>query len=440
MQRIRLTPERIRTLTCPTEKSQAFLWDDASPAGVRVTRNGVKSFIFEGKLRRKTIRVTIGSVTAWPIESKDPERPGAREEARRLQTLVDQGVDPRLHRLERIKAVEAAEADARRRQVTVGEVWPLYIEDRRDRWSERHRLDHERFAHLGGEKKKRGEGKTVPGALAAIMPLRLEEITRDAVKTWLKLEKKTRATQARDAFGALRAFLNWCVDHPEYRDMVDPDACAPKVARDVLPKKRARSDCLLKEQLPAWFDAVRKLNNPAMGAYLQGLLLTGARREELASLKWIDVDTRWKSLTIRDKVDGSRTIPLTPYVAALIEALPHRNEWVFSSPGSKSGRLQEPRIPHNRIISEAGLPPLTLHGLRRSFATLSEWLIECPAGVVAQIMGHKPSATAERHYRVRPLDLLRLWHNRIEEYILREAGIEQPKEDAAGLRVVQANG
>jgi integrase len=79
-----------------------------------------------------------------------------------------------------------------------------------------------------------------------------------------------------------------------------------------------------------------------------------------------------------------------------------------------------------------------LHGLRRSFATLSEW-VEMPTGVVAQIMGHKPSATAERHYRCRPLDLLRKWHTQLEEWILAEAGIEQPAEDhtAQGLRLVR---
>ena len=32
----------------------------------------------------------------------------------------------------------------------------------------------------------------------------------------------------------------------------------------------------------------------------------------------------------------------------------------------------------------------------RSPHVLTEWL-EVPAGVVAQIMGHKPSATAEKH-------------------------------------------
>ena len=53
---------------------------------------------------------------------------------------------------------------------------------------------------------------------------------------------------------------------------------------------------------------------------------------------------------------------------------------------------------------------------------MTEWL-EIPAGVVAQIMGHKPSATAEKHYTVRPLDLLRLHHEKIEAWILEQAGV-----------------
>jgi hypothetical protein len=55
-------------------------------------------------------------------------------------------------------------------------------------------------------------------------------------------------------------------------------------------------------------------------------------------------------------------------------------------------------------------------------------------------MGHKPSATAERHYTVRPLDLLRVHHERIEAWILKEAGIDfdPAKAAPAGLRVVTA--
>jgi hypothetical protein len=204
------------------------------------------------------------------------------------------------------------------------------------------------------------------------------------------------------------------------------------MARDELPKKSAKDDCLQREQLPAWFAAVRQIGNPVIAAYLQTALLTGARREEVAGIRWEDVDFQWKAMTIKDKVEGERTIPLTPYVAVAAGRLPRRNEWVFSSPTAASGRLQEPRIMHNKALTAAGLPALSIHGLRRSFGTLAEW-VECPAGVSAQIMGHKPSATAEKHYRVRPLDLLRMWHTKIEGWILNEAGIEQPAEAEARL-------
>ena len=66
-------------------------------------------------------------------------------------------------------------------------------------------------------------------------------------------------------------------------------------------------DCLQKEQLKSWFSAVRSLNNPIASAYLQVLLLTGARREEIASLRWSDVDFKWSSMRIktRSKVNVS---------------------------------------------------------------------------------------------------------------------------------------
>jgi integrase len=141
------------------------------------------------------------------------------------------------------------------------------------------------------------------------------------------------------------------------------------------------------------------------------------------TLRWNDLNTQWKGITIRDKVEGERIIPLTPYVHHLIATLPKRNKWIFSSPTAKIGHLSEPTYPHTVSCKAAGLDGLTLHGLRRSFKSLTEWL-EIPAGVVAQLMGHKPSATAEKHYTVRPLDLLRVHHEKIEAWILEQAGIK----------------
>ncbi|MCM8594599.1 tyrosine-type recombinase/integrase [Accumulibacter sp.] len=129
---------------------------------------------------------------------------------------------------------------------------------------------------------------------------------------------------------------------------VKADACITRLARDELSKKIARDDCLQREEVQAWFAAVRQIRNPVIAAYLQTALLTGARREEVAGIRWEDVDFTWRSLTVKDKIDGERTIPLTHDVASLLAGLPRRNEWVFSSRTAASGRLQETRIQHNK--------------------------------------------------------------------------------------------
>ncbi|MBG1247751.1 tyrosine-type recombinase/integrase [Burkholderia pseudomallei] len=171
------------------------------------------------------------------------------------------------------------------------------------------------------------------------------------------------------------------------------------------------------------------------------------RREELAELRWDDVDFEWNSIRLNDKIEvkTGRVIPLTPYYASLLRELKRLNDtppsksvlaalqaegktwspstWVFASSTSESGHIEEPRYAHNQAIQAAGLSHVTLHGLRRSFGTLSEWC-EVPVGVVAQIQGHKPSALAEKHYRRRPLDMLRMWHCKIESWMLEQAQIE----------------
>lgn len=432
MQRERLTLERISRFSCPPNVKQAFLWDtDAPRLAVRATA-GAKSFVFEAKLNRRTIRVTVGDVRAWSLEN-------ARAEARRLQTQIDQGADPRQEKADKRAALEAKREEDRRRHMPASEAWDAYLEARKVKWSPRTLLDHQRLSAPGGKPKtrgrKQGEGDTtLPGALIPLLALPLSEINSETVSEWFKPELAKRPTQANNAFVRLRAFLNWCADRPEYQNQTAKGICETKGLKDQQPKKAAKDDCLQREQVALWFAHVRQIRNPVIAAYLQTALLTGARREEVAGIQWADVDFQWKSITIKDKVEGERTIPLTPYVAALLASLPRRNKWVFSSPTAKNGRLQEPRNAHNKALASAGLPPLSIHGLRRSFGTLAEW-VEVPAGIVAQIMGHKPSATAEKHYRRRPIDLLRMWHVKIEAWILEQAGIKQPAEGQIGLRV-----
>ncbi len=434
MTKARLTAGRIERFHCPEGKHQAFLWCDEVPGlGVRATAGSDrKGYIFQAKVSGKSMRVTIGDVSAWSIAA-------AQAEARRLQVLIDQGNDPRQVKAEKEAAKKAKAAALKaqnlRESVTLSMAWEEYLAARKPYWSERHYLDHIADMHPGGKKRTRSRiPLTIPGPLASLSAVRLVDITPELVEEWARTQSEQRPTRARLSLRLLKAFLFWCESHPKYKEIVTRNAAKNKAARESLGKPSVKNDALQREQLAAWFAAVKQIGNPVTSAYLQALLLTGARRNELATLRWEDVDFQWNSLTIRDKVEGTRVIPLTPYVGLLLSLLPRRNGWVFSSPSAASGRLVDPRIAHNKACAVAGLE-MTLHGLRRSFASLCEW-IEMPAGIAAQIQGHKPQGVREQNYIRRPLDLLRKWHNHIEAWILEQAGIEFIAEKP-GLQVVK---
>ncbi len=436
----------IERLTCPPDAPKAFLRDkDVTGLKVRVTTNGVKSFVYEAKLNGKAISRTLGG---FPLMSIDDAKDKARELAKTVKTDKQ---DPReLERQQReaaavAKAQQDAEALAAVKAasvaaLTVGEVWQVYIQERKPHWGDLHYRDHIDKAKAGGlPSGRRGGGKklTQPGPLAALMPLALRDLDQPTIEAWATKEGLTRPSSARLAWRLLTVFLTWCAEQPAYASLLPAkNPAKTKKAREALGKPGTKSDVLQREQLAVWFAAVQQLQNPVIAACIQMMLLTGARPGEVLALRWEDVNTQWKGISIRDKVEGTREIPATPYMLHLLAALPRRNEWVFFSPTSATGCLTEPNNPHTRACKAAGLEGLTLHGLRRSFKSLTEWL-EVPVGVVAQIQGHKPSATAEKHYTVRPLELLRLHHERIEAWILEQAGIVFDAKAAPGvLRVV----
>lgn len=440
MAKVRFTAGRIRDFQCESGERPAFLWDATAPGlGLRVTPKGSKAYIFQSKLRGNVIRLTIGDPATWDIAA-------AQAEATRLRRMIDNGQDPRQVKADALAAEQAAREtrqaaetaaaverayraeqemlENKKRALLTRVAWNDYLAARCGKWGLQHHADHVIAAREGGTLAKIGDRQIKAGPLAALLDRPLHAITAPTVREWLAVECQQRPTFAHNAYRKFRTFIQWCVRQPPYRDIVHSDCCVAEEVKDVVPLKKTKAgDCLQREQLSDWFGAVRRLSNPVIGAYLQGLLITGARREELAQLRWTDVDFQWRSLTIRDKVEGMRTIPLTPYLAALLNALPRRNEWVFSSKTASAGRLAEPRIAHTKVLVTAGLPHVSLHGLRRSFGTLCEW-IEMPSGISAQIMGHKPSALAEKHYRRRPLDLLRKWHDIIEAWMLEQAGID----------------
>lgn len=429
--------------------------DPCGSLDCRLQANGSISLFwrsaFAGKAARR-VKVGMYDSAAAPRSLKPTAKGYSINAAMRAAEALAQAGDafrgvggyPALQRAEQEakQAAGAAAAETRKREsLLAGDVWAVYLAERKPLWGERHYRDHVTLSRAGGEVAQRGtRGRkvTIDMPLRPLLDMPLSGLDSATIEAWAANEARTRPTSARLAWRLLKAFMSWCAEQAEYQALVPAvNPAKSKKAREALGKARVKQDALQKVQLPAWFDAVRQIRSPVTAAYLQTLLLTGARPGEVLALRWEDLNLQWHGITIRDKVEGTRVIPLTHYVSHLLRALPRRNAWVFSSADRDTELLTVPRKAHGDACKVAGIDGLTLHGLRRSFKSLTEWM-EVPAGVVAQVMGHKPSATAEKHYTVRPLDLLAMHHEKIEAWILEQAGVvfEAKAAGAGGLRVV----
>lgn len=421
----RLTVNRIKDFQCPLDKKEAFLWDEEiTGLAIKANHGGSKKYVYHGRIGGKPLKITLGDCLTWTPDS-------AKQEAKRLSLLCAQGIDPRNEKRDKIDLAEQQRQHAIREQLTFGKVWEAYIEANKSRWGERYLDDHIKLAQRGGKQAPaRSTNKiTIAQPIASLLDIRLSELSASFLEEWVKKENQTRATSTATSYRMVRACLNWCVEQNEFSGLLpDKSYNAKKVKRQVK-KVGAKRDCLQREQLRTFFTEILKINNPIVSAYLQFTLLTGARRNEVERLKWADIDFKWNYVLLHDKINSDgRIIPLTPYLSQVISVLPKLNDYVFASLDAKAGIITNHLTHLQCAVQRAGIPHLTIHGLRRSFETLAEW-VEMPKGISYQISGHKPSGTVERHYIIRPLDLLRIWHTKYEAWILNEAGFIKTPEN-----------
>jgi integrase len=438
--KFRFTSERINTAAAPTDKKEAFYRDESTPGlGLRVTANDVRSFIFEASMHGKSMRITIGDIKTWTIKQ-------AQEEARRMMVQVDQGKDPRLEKQLAVKEQEATKKQLRREDVTFGEVWAQYVEEMTNsgQWGQRHIHKHQSVIQVGGQSWQSCKSrKKEAGVLYPMTKVSMSGLTVEFLLTLIEREQKGRPSAMAQAVRMLRAFNAWAQDHTDYKNLIDQSIFTSKRMKDRTPKAKARQDVLRRAQIADWFALINRIGNHNHRVYIQMLLLTGARRAEIASLQWSNINWTLREMVIRDKNEtsgediGFRTIPLTPYVETLLKSLRRQagSDWVFPNrrKDNDSYMVGGDGV-YRQLFEDSEVEYVTFHGLRRSFRTLSEY-VGMPSGVAAQIMGHKPSAVQEKHYTVRDTEFLQTWAAKFEEWLLQEAGMTPP---AAGstLRLV----
>lgn len=287
----KVTKTTVESLSPPAD-GKAFLWDkQIGGFGVYVTPQGARVYILQYRMGGRgypTRRYTIGRHgSPWT-----PEK--ARERARELLYLVNQGTDPMLQKKQERSA---AEVDEKLR-------FSNYLET---------------FNKLYLQARKLRSGTTVYKSLVRdVLPaFRDQPITtitkRQVVDLMDKLSEKSNST-ANHGFSGLRALMNFALQ----RSDIDRSPFAGlKKPHKVPPRQRFLTDC---ELLRTW-EAAEDMGFP-FGTAIQMLILTGQRKNEVARADWREINLRdlvWTLPPGRTKNKRTHAIPITERMLAFFD-------------------------------------------------------------------------------------------------------------------------
>lgn len=170
----------------------------------------------------------------------------------------------------------------------------------------------------------------------------------------------------------------------------------PNAAKGVKKFKEVSRDRFLQsDELPRFFKSVADEPNETIRDFILISLLTGARRDNVLSMRWEQINfdrAEWRIPTTKN--GEPQTVILSPEAVEILKARQDLDsEWVFSGTGA-AGHLIQPQKGWKRILERAGLTDLRIHDLRR---TLGSWQAKTGASlsIIGKSLNHKnPSTTA----------------------------------------------
>lgn len=415
-ERLHLTLERIKKLKAPTGNQAIYAFDDdPKQLSVRTTPAGAKSFVYGGKLNGTPFRITIGATNIWNLDD-------ARDEARRLQTLVDKGIDPR--ELEREKAAAKTAAIATkeaeklaaesRKQYTLKALCSAYC-------------DHlKALGKIDSARQARSILKVhIFEAFPEIAALPASEIDSDHAATLIR--KVIEQGKKRTA-GVLRSYLSAAFNaarKARFDAKLPSDLIAYGVkdnpAEIIATIAVNRGDrTLIADELKTYMAALSD-DDLSDQALKLALFSGGQRMAQLLRPKISDYDYDNRILRLWDG-KGKRTtprehlLPLAPKAAAIVEKLITRARkqeeatakkenrepaysslWIFSSHGKAQLSDTTPGKRAAEICKNMKCPPFDLRDIRRTCETMLAGM-RIHKDIRSQLLSHGLSGVQDAHY------------------------------------------
>ena len=163
-------------------------------------------------------------------------------------------------------------------------------------------------------------------------------------------------------------------------------------------KELSRSRFLDKDELSCFFKSLHQETNAAFKDYIYLSLLTGARRQNMLSMRWDDINLDEKTWCIPTTKNGEPL--LLPLSEAAVTILKNRevhkaaSGFVFPSTKKPNDHIKSVHFKFKGILKRAGIKDFRIHDLRRTMASLQA-ANGSSLAIIGKSLGHKSmSATA----------------------------------------------
>jgi integrase len=359
---LKLTLRAINAL--PSVEKDVVLWDTELPGfGLKVTPKGRKIYVFQYKHRGLSRRVTIGR---HGIEFTPDQ---AREKAKDLRGDVARGGDP------------AGERTAEKAMPTLTEFAERYMR-----------------AHATVKKKASSAHEDRRNLDQHILPLlgriKVTEIVR-ADLARLHSDMAEIPTTANRCLALLSKLLNLAEKWG-----LRPDGSNPVRHIDKYPEAK-RERFLSAEEVARLGAMLRQEEahgaHPSLIAGLRLLMLTGARRAEIMTLKWEYIDFEQGIIKFPDSKTGAKVMPAPAPVLELLAGLKPVPGNPYVLPGNLPGQhFNGMDKAWQRLRVKAGLKDVRLHDLRHSFASFGAAFGES-LKIIGAVLGHAQASTTDRY-------------------------------------------
>jgi integrase len=365
-----LTEAIIKRLSKPAKGNKVY-YDQLPGFGIRITAAGTAAFIFNYRVRgtSRERRITIGRFSNWTTGA-------ARKEARRLQQMVDQGGDP------------LGDIEAERSSPTVAGLCDRFeaehLPRKRPGTIQAYRLILARHIrpHFGAHAK-----------VADVVFADIDALHR-------KISKRGAPYAANRTIAVLSKMFSLAT-----RWGMRPDNPVRGIERNY-EQKRKRYLC--GDELARLSKALAANPDKQFANIIRMLLLTGARRGEMLSMRWADLDLvvgTWTKPASTTKQKADHAVPLSAPARQLLaeirdeQADKHPNrplgEFAFPSYGA-SGHVADIWPSWVALCKAAGIDGLRIHDLRHSFASqLASSGASLP--LIGTLLGHSNPTTTHRY-------------------------------------------